>query len=261
MPIILKSIADVRRFRKSLAPKQTLGFVPTMGALHQGHAALLKASKAKNSKTVLSIFVNPTQFNNADDLKKYPVTLEQDLKLAGSLCVDAVWLPEYADLYADDYRFKVSESRDSLMLCGAHRPGHFDGVLTVVLKLLLGLQPTRAYFGEKDFQQLTLVRDMASAFFVPTEIVAVPTVREPDGLAMSSRNVRLKSEERKTAPSFHRILSSAKTADDAKRQLQALGLQADYVEEHWNRRLAAVTLGAVRLIDNVPMPKKKKGKA
>ena len=162
---------------------RTVGFVPTMGALHAGHRALLARARAENERVGLSIFVNPTQFNDPSDLAKYPRTLEADLALAAGL-VDDVIVPPAAELYPDDFTYRVTEEKVSRELEGAHRPGHFDGVLTVVLKLLNTVQPTRAYFGEKDHQQLTLIRDMVQAFFMPVEIVAVPTVRDSDGLAL-----------------------------------------------------------------------------
>jgi pantoate--beta-alanine ligase len=231
----------------------TLGFVPTMGALHEGHLSLVRRSRSENDRTLVSIFVNPTQFDDPTDLEKYPRTLEGDLEMLRGEGADFVFLPSPADLYRDDYRFRVTETARSKVLEGAHRPGHFDGVLTVVLKLLQIASAERAYFGEKDWQQLTLVRGMADAFFLSTEIVGCPTVRERDGLALSSRNRLLGPAERRKAPEFHRILSSAPTADAASRSLRAAGFAVDYVEDQATRRLSAVRLGGVRLIDNVPL--------
>jgi len=185
-----ESLDDWRAARAVLGMTR-IGFVPTMGALHAGHASLLARSVAESEYTVLSIYVNPTQFNDAGDLARYPRTLEQDLALAESLGVDAVLLPRYEALYADGYRYRLDEMTFSRTLCGAHRPGHFAGVLTVVMKLLNLVRATRAYFGEKDYQQYLLIRDMCAAFFLDTEIVPCATLREPDGLAMSSRNMLL----------------------------------------------------------------------
>ena len=191
----LKTTNELKAWRKLISPQKTVGFVPTMGALHSGHESLLAASQQENDLTVLSIFVNPTQFNNPDDLKNYPQTLERDLLIAEKNGVNAVFIPESMnELYPDQYRFKITETEFSTQLCGAHRPGHFDGVLTVVMKLFQLTQPTRAYFGEKDHQQLTLIKDMVASFFLPIEIVACPTIRETTGLAMSSRNTRLNSD-------------------------------------------------------------------
>ena len=233
----------------------TIGFVPTMGALHAGHAMLLERSVRENDFTVLSIYVNQTQFNNAEDLDNYPCTLDADLHLARALGVDAVILPRYADMYADGYRYRVEENRFSHELCGAHRPGHFTGVLTVVMKLLNLVRPARAYFGEKDHQQLTLIRDMVQAFFMPVEIVAVPTVRDSDGLALSSRNARLTPEARRRAPLFSKALLSPATDAQIVEQLQREGFEVDYVESRGSRRYGAVLMDcgghAVRLIDNV----------
>jgi pantoate--beta-alanine ligase len=227
-----------------------VGFVPTMGALHEGHRQLLERARRENDRVVLSIFVNPTQFNDPNDLKKYPRTLEADLALSRDL-VDDVVVPEPGELYPDDYRYRVTENRLGTVLEGAHRPGHFDGVLTVVLKLLNLVQPHRAYFGEKDWQQLQLVRGMAEALLLPVEIVPCGTVREDDGLAMSSRNRRLSVAGRARAAHFPQILRSAPTTAEAVRLLLAAGFEVDYVEEREGVRLGAVRLEEVRLIDNV----------
>lgn len=229
---------------------RTVGFVPTMGALHAGHRALLERARAENERVVLSIYVNPTQFNDPADLAKYPRTLEADVALARGL-VDDVVAPAGGDLYPDDYRYRVTETAFSRELEGAHRPGHFDGVLTVVLKLLNVVQPHRSYFGEKDWQQLHLVRRMAEAFFLPGEIVACPTVREVDGLALSSRNVRLSHEGRTRAAQFPALLRRAPDAGSAALALRAAGFSVDYVEDRAGVRLGAVHLEGVRLIDNV----------
>lgn len=247
--------------RKILSDGKTIGFVPTMGALHEGHLSLLRRARAENDIVLLSIFVNPTQFDNAEDLAKYPVMMEKDLALAKSVGCDHVITPNKTMMYPDDYRYRVSESEFSKVLCGAHRPGHFDGVLSVVLKLFNIAHATRAYFGEKDFQQLELIRGMARAFFLDVDVIGCPTLREKDGLAMSSRNLRLTPEERERAPLFARTLMETLKLDlspEAGRQkLEQLGFRVDYVEDHtvgapaMRRRFGAVFLGNVRLIDNV----------
>jgi pantoate--beta-alanine ligase len=231
----------------------TLGFVPTMGALHEGHLSLVRRSLAENDRTLVSIFVNAMQFDDPRDLARYPQTLDEDLTMLRAEGTDFVLLPSEAHLYPDGYRYRVTEIGLSKVLEGAHRPGHFDAVLTVVLKLLQIASAERAYFGEKDWQQLSLVRGMADAFFLPTAIVGCPTVREADGLALSSRNRGLPPLERQRASQFYRALSSAPTADVARRQLREAGFDVDYVEDREGRRLGAVRLGAVRLIDNVPL--------
>lgn len=231
----------------------TLGLVPTMGALHDGHLSLVARSRSENDRTLVSIFVNPTQFDDPADLEAYPRTLERDLSLLESAGVDYVFSPPAPEMYGDGFRYQVSERELSTVLEGAYRPGHFNGVLTIVLKLLNIASAERAYFGEKDWQQLTLVRGMADAFFVPTAIVACPTVREADGLALSSRNARLRGSERPRAAQFHRILTSAETPDVAADRLAAAGFTVDYVDDRDGRRLAAVRLHGVRLIDNVPL--------
>jgi pantoate--beta-alanine ligase len=232
-----------------------IGFVPTMGALHDGHAELLRRCRADNDIAVLSIYVNPTQFDNATDLGRYPRTLESDLEIARDLGINAVILPSYEELYPDDFRVRVDETEFSQELCGAHRPGHFTGVLTVVLKLLNLVKPTRAYFGEKDYQQYLLVRDMCSAFFVDVDIVPCATVREADGLALSSRNARLNDVARKLAPRLHELLASDLHDTVVAQELADAGFLVDYVQTQNGRRFGAASLASdgrhVRLIDNV----------
>lgn len=247
-----ESVAEWREFRANMEPSRaSLGFVPTMGALHAGHTSLLTQSKSDNAYTALSIFVNPTQFNEAKDLKNYPVTLAQDLDLARAAGVDFVLLPKYAELYPDQYRYQIKEIETSQILCGAHRPGHFEGMLSVVMKLLNLVRAKRAYFGEKDFQQLQLVRGMVEAFFIETEIIACPTVREADGLAMSSRNLRLTPNERAQATLLPKILFENLSLAESRQRLADAGFRVEYVENWGGRKLAAVHLGQVRLIDNV----------
>jgi pantoate--beta-alanine ligase len=249
-----ESPSEWRRERDAqLRAGVTLGVVPTMGALHEGHLSLVRRSRAENERSLVSIFVNPTQFDDQNDLARYPRTLEEDLRVLRHEGVDFVLLPTEAELYPDGYRYRVVETDRSRVLEGAHRPGHFEGVLTVVLKLLLLASAERAYFGEKDWQQLSLVRGMTDAFFLPTTIVGCLTVREADGLAISSRNRRLAPPDREKAPRFYAILSSASSPEAARRQLRAAGFDVDYVEDREGRRLAAVRLGGVRLIDNVPL--------
>lgn len=249
---VIETVAAFREWRNDLKQDhQSLGFVPTMGALHSGHLSLFKQAKQECDQVAISIFVNPTQFNDPKDLEKYPRPLERDLELARQVGVDAVFLPQAKEMYADHYRYQVLERDLSRVLCGATRPGHFEGVLTVVMKLLNITSPERAYFGEKDYQQFLLIRDMAKAFFLPTQIMGLPTIREPDGLAMSSRNVRLTADERKLAPMIYRELKSGRPLADVRTALEAAGFRIDYLEEHFGRRFIAAFLGEVRLIDNV----------
>ena len=227
-----------------------IGFVPTMGALHAGHQALLQRARAENDRVVLSVFVNPTQFDDPHDLACYPRVLESDLALARPH-VDAVFAPTAAEIYPDGYKFRVTENDISRRWEGAHRHGHFDGVLTVVLKLLNVVQPHRAYFGEKDWQQLQLVRGMVRAMLLEVEIIGCATVRESDGLALSSRNARLSPQARQHAASFHRIMKTARDAGSAAATLRAQNFEVDYVEDYQGIRLGAVRLEGIRLIDNV----------
>jgi pantoate--beta-alanine ligase len=251
MPRVSTRLDDWRAQRAAMdLPGLTVGFVPTMGALHEGHRALLERARAENDRVVLSIFVNPAQFDDPADLKRYPRALEADLALAGGLA-DHVLVPDPKEMYQDDYRYRMTEYTLSARLEGAHRPGHFEGVLTVVLKLLNLVRPHRAYFGEKDRQQLDLVQGMARALFLPVEIVPCPTVRDSDGVALSSRNRRLSAAAREQASAFPRILRESGNAAAAVAALGDAGFGVDYVEDHDGVRLAAVRLEDVRLIDNV----------
>ena len=250
---VFDSIAEWRGYRRGLSG--SVGFVPTMGALHDGHAALLERSVRENDHTVLSIYLNPTQFNSEADLDGYPRTLERDLKLACGLGVSAVLTPGYQDVYADGFRYQVQESSFSRELCGAHREGHFTGVLTVVMKLLNIVRANRAYFGEKDYQQYLLIRDMCEAFFMDVDIVPCRTVRESDGLALSSRNALLDCAGRARAARINQLIRSPLPDAAVHEALQQDGFDVDYVLCREGRRFVAASLRCgeqvVRLIDNV----------
>lgn len=202
---------------------KTLGFVPTMGALHQGHLSLIQQSKASTQITIASIFVNPTQFNNADDLKNYPRNLQKDLDLLEQMHCDAVFVPSVDEMYPElDTRVFDFDGIDLLME-GEHRPGHFNGVAQIVSKLFEAAKPQKAFFGQKDFQQVAVIKKMVSKLKFQIEIIACPIIREADGLAMSSRNQLLEKEYRNTAPIIHQILTESQemakkleTADELK---------------------------------------------
>ena len=245
----------VRELRLSLAltKDQSLGFVPTMGNLHEGHESLVKRSLVENNKTVVSLFINPTQFDKKSDLESYPKTYKQDLARLEKLKVDYVFCPQREEIYHDNYVYKVSESNLSLEREGASRAGHFDGVLTVVLKLLNLVEPNRLYLGEKDYQQLELIKGMIEAFFLKIEVVPCETVRNKKGLALSSRNSRLSSEEQEKASVFSKLLKSENSASFVSEKLEQEGFKVDYVEDKLGRRYGAVWLGSVRLIDNTSL--------
>jgi pantoate--beta-alanine ligase len=253
---VFETIQAFQEWRRSLPLTQSVGFVPTMGALHPGHESLMIEARKSNEFVVLSIFVNPTQFNQKEDFENYPKTWEEDLQIAKRAGVDAVFAPKNGQsMYPDDFQYRVLESTFSKELCGEFRPGHFDGMLTVVLKLFQITKPTRAYFGEKDHQQLTLVQGMIDAFFLDVKLVACKTLREESGLALSSRNLRLKSEEKIIAPRLYETITKIKNLADAKSALITLGFKVEYLvdkkEVSNTRRYVAAWLGDVRLIDNV----------
>jgi pantoate--beta-alanine ligase len=275
---IVRTVADLRKhialWRKGEA---RVGLVPTMGALHQGHMALVGAAQAECDRVVASIFVNPKQFAPTEDLGSYPRREAADLEMLRSAGVDLVFIPEVHEMYPPDFATLVRVSGLTEGLCGAHRAGHFDGVTTVVTKLLIQALPHIAYFGEKDCQQLMVVRRLARDLDIPVRITGVPTVREADGLALSSRNVYLSAEERRIAPNLARVLRSiaAVLAQDpnavaqeiahGSAALQQAGFAVEYLEIREaeslavtsevtasSRVFAAVRLGTTRLIDNMP---------
>ncbi|MCR4394819.1 MAG: pantoate--beta-alanine ligase, partial [Dehalococcoidales bacterium] len=195
---IFETIAELKQYRYNL--KGTVGFVPTMGYLHEGHLSLVRRSRSENDYTVVSIFVNPTQFGPNEDFDRYPRDYPRDFALLEKENVDCVFLPPVKEMYPEGYSTWVDVYKVTERLEGAIRPGHFRGVATVVTKLFNIVQPDRAYFGQKDAQQCVVIKKMVADLNMNLEIVICPTVREPDGLAMSSRNVYLSPEERQQAP-------------------------------------------------------------
>ena len=207
---VATTVARVRAWRDDhrLAQRR-VGFVPTMGALHEGHARLIETARARGDRVIVSIFVNPLQFDRKDDLERYPRTLDADLRICDRLGAEVVFAPAVEEMYPAEPACTVTVKRLTDRLCGQFRPGHFDGVATVVTKLFEIVQPDVAYFGEKDAQQLAVIRRLVSDFNMPIEIVGVQTVREADGLAMSSRNARLSPDERSKATALYRALREA----------------------------------------------------
>jgi len=264
-------IAELKQSGKSI------GFVPTMGALHQGHLALMQKARQENDLLVVSIFVNPIQFNNPADLEKYPRTLEKDKQLLQSVNCDLLFAPDVKEMYPEPDKTVYHFGKLATVLEGAFRPGHFNGVAIVVKKLFEIVNPDKAYFGEKDFQQLAIIQSLVTQQKLSVTIVPCPTTREADGLAMSSRNMRLSPDERAIAPKINSILQKTVSlrnvlspsemeqyAQQAFNEIQAFDLEyvniADDAElqpfEHWNdvsgaRIFVALQLGKVRLIDNV----------
>ena len=266
--------------RGHLAAGRTLGFVPTMGALHDGHGDLVRASRSTDDVTVISVFVNPTQFDDNADFDLYPRTLDADLSMARELGVHALFAPSAHAMYRPGHDTVVSVGTLASTMEGAQRPGHFDGVATVVTKLLHIVEPTRAWFGAKDWQQVAVVRRVVADLDMDVDIRTVPTRREPDGLAMSSRNTRLGARARESATCLWRGLSAARDAhfggvtganelkDLVTRSVATAGLcsieyvsmvHPDTLEELTDSRGGAVICAAmwcdgVRLIDNVELP-------
>jgi pantoate--beta-alanine ligase len=277
---VLEKIETVAALRERLRrPRATdiIGLVPTMGALHAGHAELIKTARRECGVVVVSIFVNPLQFDNPDDLARYPRTLDTDLALCRDLGVDAVFAPSPTEVYPEAPECTVDIGRLGDHLCGRFRPGHFRGVATVVLKLFQMVQPHRAYFGEKDAQQLAIIRRLVADFNVPLAIVEVPTVREPDGLAMSSRNRHLSAAQRALAVHLYEAIREGARAietgerrpavvkEAALRKIPASDvLRLEYLEivdpvsmqpvdeiSAAVRIAGALWVGSTRLIDNV----------
>lgn len=278
----INTVNDLRmRVRAWKQAGQRVGVVPTMGALHAGHLSLVRAARAQADRVITTVFVNPMQFDNADDLTTYPRTLEADARLLADAGVDVLYAPTAAQMYPPGFATRITVSGVSEGLCGGARPGHFDGVATVVCKLFMQTLADCAFFGEKDFQQVQVIRRMVADLDLPIEIVTCPTMREPDGLALSSRNRRLDAEQRKAALTLPRTLEDcareiaagadvAQTLAQATARLAAAGFDpVDYVElraeadlqpvgkmapDTRARLLAAAWLGSVRLIDGVPVP-------
>lgn len=268
---VLRTIAEVREHVASARKRGlTVGLVPTMGALHEGHGALMRRAREETGYVVATIFVNPTQFNRPDDFEKYPRDLAADLAFCDRLGVDAVFSPEAKEMYPVEILASVEVSGVSSRLEGEFRPGHFRGVATVVAKLFNIISADRAYFGEKDAQQLAVIQKMAADLNFPVTIVPVPTVREPDGLAMSSRNQRLTPEQRRIAPVLYQALGLVRSKG-RRAALELLAsvpeVRVEYLEvvdpvtfqpiAHDDkitgdvRIVAAAWLGEVRLIDNL----------
>jgi pantoate--beta-alanine ligase len=244
---VVRTIAELQLDR----PDGTVGLVPTMGSFHEGHLALFQAAREENEVLVVSLFVNPAQFDQPSDLSGYPRDEMHDAELAERAGVDMLFAPSVEELYPDGHETWVDVERLGSILEGEARPGHFRGVATICLKLFNLVRPGRAYFGQKDAQQAAVVRRMVRDLNVPVEIRVVPTVRDEDGLALSSRNVRLSPDERKRALALPRALATR----DPKQARELLdGLEVDYVEvADFEPRVlaAAVRVGATRLIDNV----------
>lgn len=290
---VVQNIQDMRRLQRELEPytntESLVGFVPTLGFLHEGHASLLRKAREECSLVVLSIFVNPLQFGAGEDFDKYPRDTERDLRIAEKEGVDIVFMPELGEMYPRPIQTTVTVSGMTDLLCGASRPGHFDGVATVVSKLFNIVKPDRAYFGLKDAQQVAVIQKMVDDLNMDIKIVPCPTVREPDGLALSSRNVYLSPEERKEALVLQQALKEAEQLNEQHktdfRELKELVIKRistspladiDYVEvvsypsfytvdqiqklepgqQGDNQMLIAVAVrfGTTRLIDNRILP-------
>lgn len=274
---IVRSLTALRdQTRRWHSNGEVVGVVPTMGALHQGHLSLVRAAKEACDRVIVTIFVNPKQFNNPEDLENYPRTETEDAEKLAPFGVDAVYVPDGDTMYPDGFATNVTVEGLTDVLCGATRPGHFDGVATIVTKLFLQTQADKAFFGEKDFQQLQVVTRLAADLDIPIEVVGCPTIREEDGLAMSSRNLLLSDRSRIKAPLLSEVMDDVRQSLDAGRGMSELGPDAaarllnggfnsiDYFElrdgvdlslldapKPGARLFAAAWLAGVRLIDNI----------
>ncbi len=278
MTLELKTVMALREAVHSWRmADETVALVPTMGALHAGHLALVAAARTQALRVIVSIFVNPTQFGPSEDFGRYPRPLENDMELLREAGVDAAWLPAVEEMYPHGFDTVVHVAGPSAGLDGDFRPGHFDGVATVVSKLLLQVEPDVALFGQKDYQQLAVIQRMVADLNIDTRIIGVPTVREADGLALSSRNAYLSAQERAIAPQLHVVLQVAAnellndndvatTLKKAIASLLHIGFRSvDYLELRGPalepmhefsapaRLLVAAHLGTTRLIDNIPV--------
>lgn len=252
---IFHNLDEWRCFRRALPIDKSLGFVPTLGNLHHAHATLFSTSLQENDRSAVSIFVNPTQFNQSSDFKHYPRTLDADLEMLRNLGVDYCLLPDEKAIYNDGFHFQIHENNYSQIMEGKQRPGHFIGVLTIVMKLLNLVKPKRVYFGEKDYQQYKLIHDMAAAFFMDIEVKPCPTIYESNELAYSSRNNRLTKEQRNIAEQFAQLFHQNLPDDQLKAELNKLDLELEYIQEYEARRYIAVNIGGIRLIDNYSIDK------
>ena len=252
---IFKQIKLWKDYRLTLTPNNSLGVVMTMGSLHQGHLSLIKQSQKDNDYTLVTIFVNQAQFSNKNDFITYPNNLPKDIVFLKNYGVDFLLAPYQSEIYQDNYSYQINEKKFSQILCGRSRPGHFNAVLTIVMKFLQLAQAHRAYFGEKDYQQAQLIQGMAKAFFISTKIISCPIIRDKNGLAYSSRNVKLTDLELKKANKFSKIISKRQTLEEVKESLINENINIDYLEDHYSRRFAAVTINNIRLIDNVVLDK------
>ena len=252
--VTVERTIDGVRARLGERREGTIGLVPTMGALHDGHLALLRAAREENDTVVMSLFVNPAQFAEGDDLARYPRDEERDLDVAGDAGVDVVFAPPHDEMYPPGFQTWVEVTELGSILEGRSRPGHFRGVATIVLKLFSIVRPTRAYFGQKDAQQVEVIRKLIRDLALEVELRVVPTVRDSDGLALSSRNALLSPEERRRALVLSRALATRDREHALAELAAADGLEVDYVEiaDFDPPVLAgAVRVGSTRLIDNV----------
>lgn len=276
-PEIIRTLVELRsKVAGWKAAGENVAVVPTMGALHQGHLSLVRAAKTACDRVIVTIFINPKQFNNPEDYKNYPRTEEEDARKLIALKADVVYVPDGEQMYPDGFATTVSVEGITQGLCGAHRAGHFDGVATIVTKLFTQTQADKAFFGEKDYQQLQVVTRLARDLDLPIEVIGCPTIREEDGLAMSSRNLLLSDRARTWAPELHRAMEEMAEgllaggdleelrAAAVKRVERAGFTQVEYLDlrsadrlelmttpDRPARLLAAAWLAGVRLIDNI----------
>ena len=243
---IIRSVSEIQEWSSAeRRAGKSIGFVPTMGALHLGHAELFRRSVAENQRTVVSIFVNSLQFNNASDLAAYPRQLEKDTAIAEQQGVDVLFTPSHEEMYPVGFSSNILVGAIAGHMEGLHRPGHFDGVATVVVKLLNAVAPTGSYFGEKDFQQVAVIRQVVRDLNISCEIVSVPTVRDEYGLALSSRNARLTPDQLAQAPQIYVLL------DEITKMSRTTKMSSRTIQEHFTNGIESSTAGTVEYIEIV----------
>ena len=247
---IIKNLADFIKWRKQIKHEE-IGLVHTMGNLHDGHISLIKQAQKKSDIIILTIFINPTQFDSRQDYINYPRTIEKDITIAKNNSVDVLFLPKENEIYPDQYTYQINTTTEiSKIMEGKSRPGHFSGMMSVVLKVLILCRATRSYYSEKDYQQLELIKQLSNSFLIQTKIISCPIIRLPSGLPLSSRNNRLSKKQLAIAEYSAQKCRESIEINQLIKLLESQNIKVDYIQDINNRRFTALYIGEVRLIDN-----------